>query len=111
MGTNGSGTSHGVPPSSVFLLPRERDPRANREGGHGLPSLSCLRREELLAYFCACHFEEHAAIVTQVILHCEATHAHTTYRFNMDANYYIRNNPFKKQERHAAARLQWIIGE
>ena len=74
--------------------------------------MSCLPREELLGIFFSCHyFEEHAAIVTQVIPHCEATHAHTTYRFNMDANYYIRNNPFKKQERHAAARLQWIIGE
>ena len=28
----------------------------------------------------------------------------------MDANYYIRNNPFKKPERQTG-RLQWIIGE
>jgi hypothetical protein len=40
MGTNGSGTSHGVPPSSVFLLTG-----GERQGGHGLPSTVCLRRD------------------------------------------------------------------
>ena len=33
-----------------------------------------------------------------------------TFTFAMDANYYIRNNPFKKPERQTG-RLQWIIGE